>query len=104
MRYKKYKDYLWRLCSMEGERGKTIDHLLRDLDQAYKQRDDQTQRKIRRELRRLGHYRSVARVINLREVPEHFHRRLKMQAAAEGTTIAGLIIGVLTEYLERQGR
>jgi predicted HicB family RNase H-like nuclease len=37
-------------------------------------------------------------------VPEHFHRRLKMQAAAEGTTIAELIIGVLTEYLERQGR
>jgi len=89
---------------MDTEGPKTIDQLERGLDEAYKQRDDRAQRRIWKELKEVAHSRRVARVINLRDVPEHFHRKLKMQAAAEGTTIAVLIIGVLTEYLERHGR
>ena len=43
------------------------------------------------------------KVINLTNVPEDLHRRLKMQAAAEGTTLRELILRVLSEYLKKKG-
>jgi len=43
------------------------------------------------------------KVINLKEVPEELHRRLKMQAAAESTTLRELILRVLSEYLKKKG-
>lgn len=43
------------------------------------------------------------RVINLTNVPEELHRRLKMQAAAESTTLRELILRVLSEYLDQKG-
>ena len=45
----------------------------------------------------------MATTINLRDVPEDLHRRAKVQAAKEGTTIKGLILRLLKEYLEREG-
>lgn len=43
------------------------------------------------------------KVINLKDVPEELHRRLKMQAAAESTTLRELILRVLSEYLKKKG-
>ena len=43
------------------------------------------------------------KVINLTNVPEELHRRLKMQAASEGTTLRALILRVLSEYVEKKG-
>jgi predicted HicB family RNase H-like nuclease len=45
----------------------------------------------------------MATTINLRDVPEDFHRRAKVQAAKEGVSLKELIMRVLTEYLEKQG-
>ena len=45
----------------------------------------------------------MATTINLRDVPEDLHRRAKVQAAKEDTTIKGLIIRLLEEYLKEVG-
>jgi len=45
----------------------------------------------------------MATTINLRDVPEDLHHRVRVQAAKEGTTIKGLIIRLLEEYLEKVG-
>jgi len=42
-------------------------------------------------------------VISLKDFPDDLHRRTKVQAAKEGITIKGLIIRLLTEYLEKVG-
>jgi hypothetical protein len=42
-------------------------------------------------------------VISLKDFPDELHRRTKVQAAKESTTIKGLIIRLLTEYLEKVG-
>jgi len=42
-------------------------------------------------------------VISLKDFPDDLHRRTKVQAAKEGTTIKGLIIRLLTEYQEKVG-
>ncbi len=38
--------------------------------------------------------------INLREVPEDLHRRVKARAAMEGVTLKQLILRLLEEYLD----
>jgi len=45
----------------------------------------------------------MAKVILLRNVEEDLHRRVKMQAAKEGTSIQALMTKVITEYLDRVG-
>jgi hypothetical protein len=40
--------------------------------------------------------------VNLKEFPDDLHHKVKIQAAIEKTTIKGLIIKALTEYLERK--
>jgi len=45
----------------------------------------------------------MAKVIMLRNVEEELHRRVKMQAAKEGTTLQALVTKALTEYLKKVG-
>jgi plasmid stability protein len=45
----------------------------------------------------------MAKVILLRNVEEDLHRRVKMRAAKEGTSIQALMTKVITEYLDRVG-
>ena len=40
-------------------------------------------------------------VLNIKDFPNDLHRKAKIQAAIEGTTLKGLIIKALTEYLKR---
>lgn len=40
-------------------------------------------------------------VLNIKDFPDDLHREAKIQAAVEGTTLKGLIIKALTEYLKR---
>jgi predicted HicB family RNase H-like nuclease len=42
-------------------------------------------------------------VINLKDFPDELHRRTKIQAAKEGSTIKALIIKALEEYLKQVG-
>lgn len=39
--------------------------------------------------------------VNIKDFPDKLHRQAKIQAAIEGTTLKGLIIKALTEYLKR---
>jgi predicted HicB family RNase H-like nuclease len=39
--------------------------------------------------------------VNIRDFPDELHRQAKIQAAIEGTTLKGLIIKALTEYLKK---
>jgi predicted HicB family RNase H-like nuclease len=39
--------------------------------------------------------------VNIADFPEDLHHRAKIQAAIEKTSLKGLIIKALTEYLER---
>ena len=39
--------------------------------------------------------------VNIRNFPDKLHRKAKIQAAVEGTSLKGLIIKALTEYLKR---
>ena len=41
--------------------------------------------------------------VYLREFPKDLHKRAKMQAVKEETSLKGIIIKALTEYLERVG-
>jgi predicted HicB family RNase H-like nuclease len=45
----------------------------------------------------------MAKVIMLRNVEEELHRRVKMQAAKEGTTLQALVIKALEQYLKKVG-
>jgi len=38
--------------------------------------------------------------VNIRNFPDDLHREAKIQAAMEGTTLKGIIIKALTEYLK----
>jgi hypothetical protein len=40
--------------------------------------------------------------VNLKDFPDDLHHKAKIQAAIERTTIKGLIIKVLTEYLDKK--
>jgi hypothetical protein len=42
-------------------------------------------------------------VINIREVPDDLHTRVKVQAAKERTTLRELVIRALEEYLKKVG-
>jgi len=86
---------------MEAKEDKEIEELREGLKKAQREKDDKEQRKIRKRLRARGHYQSVYKVINLRDVPVDFHRRVKMQAVAEDTTIRELILRIVGEYLDR---
>jgi len=39
--------------------------------------------------------------VNIRNFPDDLHRKAKIQAAIEGTSLKGLIIKALTEYLKK---
>jgi plasmid stability protein len=41
------------------------------------------------------------KVLQMRNFPADLHRKAKIQAAVEGTTLKGIIIKALTEYLLR---
>ena len=41
--------------------------------------------------------------INLRDFPADLHRKAKIRAAEEGTTLKEIIIKALTEYLKKKG-
>jgi predicted HicB family RNase H-like nuclease len=43
----------------------------------------------------------MAKVIQLRNVEEKLHRRVKMQAAKEGMTIQALVTKAIAEYLKK---
>ena len=40
--------------------------------------------------------------INLRNIPDELHRKIKAEAALQGTTLEQLIIKVIKEYLEKK--
>ena len=39
--------------------------------------------------------------VYIREFPEDLHRKAKIQAAIEGTTLKDIVIKALTEYLKK---
>jgi plasmid stability protein len=43
------------------------------------------------------------KTVYIRNFPDDLHRKAKAQAALEETTLKGLIIRLLTEYLEKKG-
>ncbi len=43
------------------------------------------------------------KVIQMRNFPADLHKRAKIQAAKEETTLKEIVIRALTEYLERKG-
>lgn len=43
----------------------------------------------------------MAKVIMLRNLEEELHRRVKIQAAKEGTTLQALVIKALEQYLKK---
>jgi plasmid stability protein len=43
------------------------------------------------------------KTVYIRDFPEDLHRKVKAQAALEGTTMKDLIIRLLTEYLKKKG-
>ena len=43
-------------------------------------------------------------VITLKDFPDDLHKEIKIQAVREGTTLKGLIIKALREYLNRGSR
>ena len=43
------------------------------------------------------------KVIQIRNFPADLHKRAKVQAAKEETTLKGIVIKALTEYLDREG-
>jgi len=45
----------------------------------------------------------MATTINLRDVPEKLHTRIKLQAVKEGLSVKALILRVMTEYLKKRG-
>ncbi len=40
--------------------------------------------------------------VNINDFPEDLHKRAKIQAAVEGTSLKAIIIKALTEYLKKQ--
>ena len=46
---------------------------------------------------------SKGKVIQMRNFPEDLHRRAKVFAAQNDTTVKEVIIQALTEYLDKQG-
>jgi len=45
----------------------------------------------------------MAKSVLIRDFPEDLHIKAKVQAAKEQTTLKGIIIKALEQYLERQG-
>ncbi len=45
----------------------------------------------------------MAKSVLIRGFPEDLHIKAKVQAAKEQTTLKGIIIKALTEYLEKKG-
>jgi predicted HicB family RNase H-like nuclease len=46
----------------------------------------------------------MAKVIMLRNVEDGLHRRVKMQAAAEGVSLQALVLRAISEYLRKAER
>jgi predicted HicB family RNase H-like nuclease len=66
-----------------------LDVLFLQYMQHNKQGDDTMAKKIK--------------VIQMRNFPADLHKRAKIQAAKEETTLKEIVIRALTEYLERKG-
>jgi predicted HicB family RNase H-like nuclease len=42
--------------------------------------------------------------INLRNIPDELHRKIKAEAALQGITLEQLIVKIMQEYLEKNRR